>query len=264
MKIKKMLKRFIDKNFIKKPKLREVFTLILYGTRDVEVNIFGVKLKINKLKENGYFRASKKIENSSLLEHEIPVVMSLISQMQDGGCFVDVGANVGVFSSVFAKSAKLFNGFSTLAFEVNPETFLRLKANASSNGFEAFNFGISNSEKKIKFVEGAVSHVTTTIEKKNQYSIKERIFWAECKPLDMILKDKKDIILKIDVEGQENDVLDGARHLFETKRIKAIYIDGYDDPAVWKKLNEQFYLFDGRTLHAANETTFCLLGLRKQ
>lgn len=258
-----MIKKILDKYLIKKPRFRELITKIIYGSSNTNVNIFGNNLIINKLKENGYFRASKKIKNSSLLEDEMPVIMTLLSLMRNNGCFVDVGANIGLFSSIFAQKAKMFKKFQVIAFEVNPETFKRTKANADKNGFKAFNIGISNTEKKLKFVEGAVSHVTTIEEKTNNYSIKERQFTALCKPLDNILCKEKNILLKIDVEGQEREVLQGAKHLIRRGAIKAIYIDGYDDPSVWETLEKEFLLLDGRTLEAANRATHSLLALKR-
>ena len=258
-----MIKKILDKYFIKKPKFRELVTKIIYGSSNTDINIFGNRLTINKLRENGYFRASKKIKNSSLLEDEVPVIMTLLSQMENDGCFVDVGANIGLFSSIFAQKAKIFKNFQVFAFEVNPETFKRTKANANKNGFKAFNIGISKTEKKLKFVEGAVSHVTTIEEKINKYSIKEKNFIALCKPLDNILSNKKNILLKIDVEGQEREVLQGAKHLIRRGAIKAIYIDGYDDPSVWEALEKEFLLLDGRTLEVANRATHSLLALKR-
>lgn len=259
-----MIKKILDQYLIKKPRLRELLTKIIYGSSDVSINIFGSGLIINTLRENGYFRASKKIKNSSLLEDEVPVIMTLLSLMENNGCFVDVGANIGIFSSIFARKAKLFKEFQVFAFEVNPETFKRTKANADKNGFKAFNIGISKTKKMLKFVEGAVSHVTTIEEKINTYSIKEKQFKALCKPLDNLLSKKKRIILKIDVEGQEKEVLQGAKRLIRRGAIKAIYIDGYDDPSVWEILEKDFILLDGRTLEAANRATHSLLALKKQ
>src|SRR5450432_64128 len=107
----------LDRLFIKKPRFRRLVTRIIYGNRDVSVDLCGCPLIINTLTENGYFRASRFIRRSSLLADEIPVLLSLASLVGQSDGFVDIGANVGVFSSVMAQIAKLHSKrYSVYAF----------------------------------------------------------------------------------------------------------------------------------------------------
>jgi hypothetical protein len=56
-------------------------------------------------------------------------------------------------------------------------------------------------------------------------------------------------VLKIDVEGHELPVLEGAAGLFGDSRIKGIYLDGYGSDTIPDLLRDHgFALFDGRTL----------------
>ena len=70
-------------------------------------------------------------------------------------------------------------------------------------------------------------------------------------------------MLKIDVEGQELDVLRGAERLFSSGRVRAVYIDGCAaGRAVEEFLTRRgFSLFDGRTLEPTTGGVFSLLAL---
>ena len=55
--------------------------------------------------------------------------------------------------------------------------------------------------------------------------------------------------MKIDVEGHEYEVLRGAEEIFAAKRVKAVYVDGYDDPRLLEFLRSRnFRFFNGRTM----------------
>ena len=67
--------------------------------------------------------------------------------------------------------------------------------------------------------------------------------------LDWLAIEASDLSVKIDVEGLELEVLKGAEGLFREGRIRAVYIDCYDDAAVRDLLVAQgFALYDAMTL----------------
>jgi hypothetical protein len=69
--------------------------------------------------------------------------------------------------------------------------------------------------------------------------------------------------MKIDVEGQEWEVLQGAASYFASNRVKALYLDDYKDARVRNFLAEYgFHYFNGRTLEPAKEETRHLLAVR--
>lgn len=256
---------FVDKFYNKSPKFRIFLMKLLYGCQDVLVNLFGLQLYINSLRENGYFRASRMVLKSSLLRDEVSILLNLSTLLRDGDSFIDVGANIGLFSSIIARYSKFTNLQGIYAFEANNETFKRLEINSKKYGFEAFNIGISNQECELMFVDGAVSHVFTTTENASRYNIKSKTTSVKCKPLDKINIKGNSIIIKIDVEGQELKVLEGARSFFEAQRVKAIYLDGFTNTkevlGFLDKYN--FYLFDGRTLEEINGEVFSLLAVHE-
>jgi hypothetical protein len=111
-----MIRFLLDRYFIKQPQLRAVVTKLLYGKRDREVNIFGCQFVLNSLRENGYVRAVRKMEYSSLLRDEVGVLLSLSMLLQDEDAFVDVGANVGLFCCTPSRKNRLNTSASRCLF----------------------------------------------------------------------------------------------------------------------------------------------------
>lgn len=68
----------------------------------------------------------------------------------------------------------------------------------------------------------------------------------------------------MDVEGQEWAVLQGAADLFAAGRVKAVYLDGYEDkPAIEAFLRKNGFTFwDMPTLVRVDTCHFGLLALR--
>lgn len=259
-----MISALVDKYFIKQPKFRRFVTKILDGNRLINVNLFGGNFHINTLRENGYLRAARISAHSSLLRDEYPVMLTLSNLITDNCAFVDVGANVGIYSSAFSRFKKIHTNLKIFAFEVHPDTYIRLKLNGQEYGFATFNCGIGKYRETVEFVGGAVSHVTTRVNLANKYNIPAETFSADIKPLsDFDLPEK--LIIKIDVEGQEMAVLEGAKKYFDEERVVCVYLDGYGDKSCWDFLeNYGFEFFDGKTLEKADRKTFSLLALMRQ
>ena len=239
----------IDKFFLKKPKLRRFVTKIIAGKNNKKVDLFGASLIINSTDEHGYLRSSRFVNASALLREELPVLFNLGSLLEKNDAFIDVGANIGIFSVVLSRLNNLGKNIEFYAYEANPKTYQRLKQNCLSLPIEAKNIAISNHSNELTFVEGAVSHVFTNIENKSEYSFSDKKVTVPCTSLDKQSIKSDSIILKIDVEGQEMEVLQGAEMLFSKKRIKAVFIDGFNDESLPSFMgNFGFKLLNAKTL----------------
>ena len=101
------------------------------------------------------------------------------------------------------------------------------------------------------------------MENASDYSIPGDKATVPCKRLDGLGIIGDSLILKIDVEGQERNVLDGALGFFRANRVKAVYVDGYKDKEVESLLSGHgFTLLDGRTLQPIQKDVFSLLAIR--
>ena len=255
-----------DQLFIKQPKLRRAVTRMLYGSSPVRVPLLGAELLIHSELENGYLRAFRHSRSLSLFRDEASVLINLASLIEDDCTFLDIGANVGVYSAIISRLGVLKRGLSVVAFEVDPMTYSRLRENALKHGFRAENVALAETQKDVQFVRGAVSHVTTTVDAQNRYNIAGETFAARCLPLSAFDVPGTSIIMKIDVEGGEYEVLLGAKKFFVEGRVKAVYFDGVSKLADAQAFLAEFgfRLLDGQTLQPFEPGMFSLLALRPQ
>lgn len=220
--------RLIQKQINERPRLREWLTRLRHGSRDVDVVLFKRFLRINALRENGYYRASRLAHANSLLRDETLVMQRISMMLGDGVTFVDVGANIGIFSAVIADAQRLFRDFRVIAFEADPATFERLEVNAERYGFEAVNVALAAEAGQLDFATGAVSGITARRDRAGRAHIAGRGFTVAARRLDSFDLPGR-LVMKIDVEQMELDVIEGARRLFDEGRVGAVYFDEFDN-----------------------------------
>jgi len=258
-----MLRSIVDKYFIKKPRLRSVVTAAIYGRDDRDISLVGVRVRINSLRENGYLRAYFKSQRSVFLEHELNVLATLSMLASECDGFIDAGANVGIFSCILARRKALDPSFEMLAFEPHPDTFKRLQHNVTPYGVIAHNVALSRENGSLTFVDGSVSHVFTAAEHANRYNIPGAVIYVQSQRLDSLPILGCKLLLKIDVEGHESAVLEGATGLFEQNRIRAVYCDGHDMIEVPNFLKAfGFDLFDISNQRRTDGCAYGLLAIR--
>jgi FkbM family methyltransferase len=158
--------------------------------------------------------------------------------------FVDVGANVGCFTLLASGIKKAY----TIAIEPIPKTFQQLRNNLRINGLDekidALNIGLSD--------KNGTLHFTHNVSQNNHVANKNDTDTIEIgvKTLDEILKDKNPILLKIDVEGFEKAVIDGASQTLEKESLQAIIIElvglgaryGFNEMAIHETLSNHSFL----------------------
>lgn len=139
--------------------------------------------------------------------------------LRENDNFVDVGANIGVYS-VLASGVSKANSF---AFEPIPSTFNRLKRNINYNYIndkvKLFNNGVGDKKETLFFTNSldAVNHVITEM---TSDSIQ-----VDVDTLDNFLQNNPADFLKVDVEGFEEMVLKGAKNLLSNQRLKIVLIE---------------------------------------
>ncbi len=253
----------IDRYFIKKPRIRRFVTKLLAGDSDKTVTLIGRDYVLNSLREHGYYRASRLARHCSLFRDELPVLINLAGVIRDGDTFLDIGANIGLFAAQIANMRALYPSLNVYAFEPNPSTVALLRANLEPLGAKVFPVALSDRNGTLEFVEGAVSNVFSTIENASSYSIQSQRRTCECRRLEDLPIEGNSLVIKVDVEGHEWEVLQGSLSLFQAKRIRAIYLDGFKDGKIPRFLEGHgFRLFDGRTLAPATNQTGNLLAMR--
>ena len=146
--------------------------------------------------------------------------------------FLDIGANAGYYSFNFADK---FKSLKVKAYEPNLDAFHKFNKTLAKNSFkniEAFNYGLSDTEKKVKMItwyKHGHAKTNSIILKDNDDLKNSKIFEANLKVGDDLLNFKNEILcIKIDVEGHELNVLKGLnKNLNQNKCI--ILVESGDD-----------------------------------
>lgn len=244
------------------PKFRILLTRLLVPSREVDIQIFGAPLHINTRDEIGLWRAARSAEGNVIFRDEAASLLNLALVLQPGDVFIDIGANVGLYSSVLARYRHLSAASKFIAIEANPGTAGRLRRSLAGANVEVLNIGASDRATELAFASG----VTSGVFKVAPAGQCDGLINIRCERLDALPLPLGDLVLKIDVEEHELPVLKGAARLFDEQRIKVIYLDGYSSKTIPGLLRAQgFALFNGRTLEPCPESApeFSLLAVHR-
>ena len=155
--------------------------------------------------------------------------------------FLDIGANQGIFSLVAGNN---FHCLKVLAFEPVPETYSLLEKNIRINKLEnvivPYEIAISNQcgLSSIRFREthsggatidarkmfGKIANIDTDSMQKIRDSMR-KVRTIDHRKLEELMPEKGSIIVKIDVEGHDDVVINELTKLREFYRIKAIFYE---------------------------------------
>lgn len=155
--------------------------------------------------------------------------------------FIDIGANVGHYSLL----ASIISKASVISIEPVNKTFQRLKNNILLNNVsdqvKLLNIGLSDKKGKLFFSD---NQFTT-----NKVSLDNKGTEINVEILDDICKDVKVEIIKIDVEGYEYFVLNGAKNTLNSDDLKVIIIELNDS-------GKSFGINDLQIINLLNESGF--------
>ncbi|GGG97054.1 FkbM family methyltransferase [Pedobacter zeae] len=172
--------------------------------------------------------------------HEFNEMGFLLHFLNEGDVFFDIGANVGSYTLLASGICRA----KTISFEPIPETFSILRQNIALNGLELLvqteNKGVGSKSESIRFshTEDTTNHAIASDEKIESSVLVPIVSLDEC------FADKGPILIKIDVEGFESEVLNGADLLLSDQSLKAVIIElngsggryGYDEHEIHLKL----------------------------
>ena len=140
--------------------------------------------------------------------------------VRKGDHCLDIGANMGFYTIWFSKFTQ-----KIISFEPDAGNYQRLKRNISLNGLmqpTALNIALG-------IAEGAV-HFTQNRDGENHISLSENTDTGRvaCRRLDNVLAEygiDRVRYMKVDVEGFELAVLEGANHLLSEKKVDIIQVE---------------------------------------
>ncbi len=138
--------------------------------------------------------------------------------------FVDVGANVGIFSALMADKTP-----RVVMFEPDPGCFKSIEAMAALNRtmaeFELHNLAVSDRKGQLHFLsDGALSTTGRLVDQEQGSGA--NVSMVRVDTLDNVLGDRFDrVVMKMDIEGGEEKAFLGATRLFNERRVKLVMFE---------------------------------------
>jgi len=163
--------------------------------------------------------------------------MTFVSQvLRSGDLFVDCGANIGVYT-IIAQALSA----NTISIEPSPIAYSFLVKNLSLNNFLenaiCINKALGDSSSTNLSFESTSDLATGHIA-----SASGSCQSVDCETLDSILGDLHPTIIKVDVEGYESFVLDGASVCLSSKQPLALLLELRNHSARYNRSDSSLHL----------------------
>lgn len=169
-------------------------------------------------------------------EYEPEVWQHLMSQIRPGDVVADVGAYIGLYTIAVAKRAG--PGGRVVAFEPDPVNFTALQEHVKLNGLadrvELRQAAAGATDCRVDFAADASSE--SSVSSPANASANANRIRVECETLDRVFAGRHLDILKIDVEGYEGKVIEGATRLLRdgTAGPRIVFIEVH--PWAWQAM----------------------------
>jgi FkbM family methyltransferase len=176
-----------------------------------------------------------------------PEMRWFLDQMKPNQCFVDVGANVGIYS--LHASRRIGKEGKVYAFEPTPETFEILNTNIQLNRLNhihTFMLALSDKNGSLELVMGdrpASNSVATQSDKTSESTTIEAVTLDHFCSTHAV---KKIDFVKVDIEGGEHDFFVGAKEILQRDKPIILFESMHTGPTY----PERTFLIDlGYQLH---------------
>jgi FkbM family methyltransferase len=150
--------------------------------------------------------------------HEVAEMAFVLHLLREGDLFVDIGANVGSYTILAAAT-----GAECIAFEPGPAVDslsgnVRFNHLADRVDVRRSAVGATIGETAFTFDEDTLNHVATSADSRKTVVV-------PMTTLDSALDGRVPTVMKIDVEGFEREVLDGAKRTLRSESLLGMIVE---------------------------------------
>lgn len=151
--------------------------------------------------------------------HEFFDMMLVLHFLRADDLFLDIGANVGSYTMLASGGC----GASTLAFEPDPDAVASLKRNVELNSLQQLvdvqAIALGSSDCTVPFTVGqdTVNRVANASD--------PGVRMVHQRPLDSVIEGRSPAMMKLDVEGYEEEVMAGANKTVGNPALRIIIIE---------------------------------------
>lgn len=193
-----------------------------------------VNFSLKKLLKNFNYNYPENIYINSLnntekyrwetINNKEPETIEWINNMEEDSIFLDIGANIGVFTfTALARGVK-----EIIALEPFRKNFITLCRNLEDNNIKnvaAFNFGIGEKTKLVSFSGSNLDSGGAEFKYRSDIHFNEyTTIFNNFNFIDNHIN-CKNLYIKIDVDGGEVEVLKGIENLLKNENLKSILIE---------------------------------------
>lgn len=171
-------------------------------------------------------RSTKEFQRFQNFVGERAVIKDLLTSLEDGDVFYDVGANVGTYTCF---AASKLESESVVSFEPEPQNARRLRENLELNnlGASILRVALSNQEGTIDLAlsgeeAGEGEHSIATDSTSNTIEVKTTKGDSVADTFEV----PKPSVVKIDVEGAEMSVIEGLQNTLQ-ENCRLIYVEAH-------------------------------------
>jgi FkbM family methyltransferase len=154
--------------------------------------------------------------------HDFHEELFLIHFLRDAELFIDVGANLGVFSILVAQTT----GARVVAFEPSPSSAKMMKMQIAMNGLAdrvyVYEACAGNSVGRVSFKDSVSMDNSVVLDDRDRTSALVDVPMLR---IDDVVQPEGSCVMKMDVEGFEKQALEGALGLLANSALRALVVE---------------------------------------
>jgi FkbM family methyltransferase len=211
-------------------------------------NIDLIETKFGKFKVRPYTTDMSNV-SPSFERRDINYLIRLLSSLtkqKHRVLFLDIGADIGTFAITVGNLFKDYRNLSIMAFEPSPSSYQILQENIRLNGLHdkvnIYNVALfSEDNRELAFLFNSKAPGSSGL-KFTSSDNEKKMSKVVVRTLDSLIAEQVNdydiLVLKLDVEGVEGEVLDGAKQILNAQKEVYLLLEDFVNPDIIEYLEK--------------------------